>query len=255
MLRRDDLLNGYFILQDPSKFCFGIDAVLLAHYPAVRPRDRILDIGCGFAPIPLILHAEAEKRGYDGVRITGLEILPDVADTARRSVAENGISEGRINIITGDINEASGLFPAASFSLITCNPPYMQVKDGFVADNPARAAARTELFCTLEDVIRESAKLLKMNGRLALIHRPGRLAELISLMGHYKLEPKRMRLIYPSADAEPTMVLVEAVKGAQMHLKVGPPLIIYDEAHKYTEEIHRIYGWNALPGGHTDRKS
>ncbi len=266
MLRRDDLMNGYTIWQDTELFCFGIDAVLLAHYPALKGGDRILDLGCGFAPIPLILHAEARKRGLllregsgragksGGIHITGLELQDAAAQIARRSVIENGL-ERDIDIVTGDILEAGELFAPASFSLITCNPPYMPASDGLRAEKEARAIARTELCCTLEDVIRAASRLLKLRGRFALVHRPFRLPELFRLLGAYHLEPKRMRLVYPDRDAKPSMVLMEAVKGGRPHLVTEPPLLIYEKDRSYTKEIYRIYGWDTVPGGNTDRES
>ena len=182
MLRCDDLMNGYHIWQDTDLFCFGIDAVLLAHYPALRRGDRIMDLGTGFGPIPLILRAEAEKKGLiPGIRITGLELQHAAASLADQSVRENGLSE-EIEIREGDIREAEALFGPASFSLITCNPPYMAAKEGLISENEGRAIARTEICCTLEDVIRVSSRLLKMSGRLALIHRPHRLPEIFGLM-------------------------------------------------------------------------
>ena len=255
MLRCDDLMNGYHIWQDTDLFCFGIDAVLLAHYPALRRGDRILDLGTGFGPIPLILRAEAEKKGLiPGIRITGLELQHAAASLADQSVRENGLSE-EIEIREGDIREAEALFGPASFSLITCNPPYMAAKEGLISENEGRAIARTEICCTLEDVIRVSSRLLKMSGRLALIHRPHRLPEIFGLMRAHHLEPKRLRMVHPVSDAEPSMVLIEAVHGGRPYLTVEPPLVVYTKDRTYTEEIYRIYGWNPVSGGNTDRKS
>ena len=285
-------MNGYYILQDPDKFCFGIDAVLLAHYPAIRRKDTIMDLCCGFAPIPLILHAEARRKFGDGseetgektgdgslscperqdrepspvfspvfspvlpepLHITGLELQPEVAEVARRSVEENGLSED-ISIVTGDVRDVKGLFRPATYSLVTCNPPYMPVGQGFRCDGDAKAIARTELMCTLEDIVWAAAYLLKMSGRFAMIHRPFRLPEIICLLKKYHLEPKRMQLICPAAGAEPTMVLIESVRGAKPNLKMAPPLIVYDANHEYTEEVQKIYGRNTLSGSDADRKS
>lgn len=146
MLRKDDLQNGYMIYQDPELFCFGVDAVLLAHYPKLKNHDRILDLCTGFAPVPLILRAEADKRKLE-VEISGLEIQPYVAETARLSVKENQLEE-KVHIVTGDVKEAASLFGAASFSLVTCNPPYMAAKDGLIGTSRAKAVARTEILCT-----------------------------------------------------------------------------------------------------------
>lgn len=240
MLRCDDLQNGYRIWQDPDMFCFGVDAVLLAHYPALKENDRILDMGCGFAPIPLILAAEAGKQ-KKSAEIHGLEIQERAAEIAGMSVRENGL-ESRITITNGDIREAVHLYGAASFSLITCNPPYMAVKDGLVGEDRAKAIARTELMCTLHDVVCAAGTLLAPGGRFAMIHRPFRLPEIFRELTAVRLEPKRLRFVHPYADAEPTMVLVEAVRGGKPYLHAEPPLVIYNRDRTYTEELLRIYG-------------
>ena len=157
--------------------------------------------------------------------------------------------------MTGDIRRAGDIFAPASFSLITCNPPYMPAGSGIISENEARAIARTEIRCTLEDVVFAAARLLKMRGRLALILRPSRLAELFVLLSRYGLEPKRMRLVHPRAGGEPTMVLAEAVRGGKPFLKVEPPLLVYEETDRYTKEIMEIYGWDAVSGCDPHRQS
>lgn len=243
MLRRDDLQNGYFIYQDPELFCFGVDAVLLAHYPKLKAGDRVLDMGCGFAPIPFILSARAQVEEKN-IHITGLELQDYVAGVAKRSVSENH-EEQNISIAQGDLKEAAAIFGAASFSLVVCNPPYMPASDGLIGSSKEKAIARTELACTLEDVIREAALCLKTGGRFAMIHRPFRIVEIFEKMRKYHLEPKRMRLVYPYADAEPTMVLIEGVRGGKPYLHVDAPLVVHqrDKNHSYTEEIRKIYGY------------
>lgn len=258
MIRCDDLMNGYRIYQDTEMFCFGIDAVLLAHYPALFTGDRVLDLGTGFAPIPLILHAVAKKAGLTGqpekpFHITGLEIQERAAEIAARSVSENGLAS-EITITVGDIRKAGELFAPASFSLITCNPPYMKKGAGLLSEAAAVAIARTEIACTLEDIVRESARLLKMRGRLAMIHRPERLQEICALLLRYGFQMKTLRFVQPARDKAPTMVLFTAVRGGGPGTKVSPPLIVYGEDHRYTEEIIRIYGGDTVSGGDTDRK-
>ncbi len=240
MPRCDDLQNGYRIWQDPGMFCFGVDAVLLGHYPRLRDGDRILDLCTGFAPVPLILSARARDLGI-AVSITGIEIEERAVELARLSVKDNGL-EGQVRIVTGDIREAVDRFGAASFSLVTSNPPYMPVNGGLVGADPVRAAARTEIRCTLRDVVSSAAKLLVPGGRFAMIHRPFRLPEIFGEMRSARLEPKRLRLVYPYIDAEPTMVLVEGTKGGNPGLKTDSPLIIYGDDRQYTEEILAIYG-------------
>jgi tRNA1Val (adenine37-N6)-methyltransferase len=178
----------------------------------------------------------------NGEHFTGLEIQEKSADMARRSVAYNKL-ESKIDIVTGDIKGASSIFGAASFDVITTNPPYMTQNHGLVNPDQPKAIARHEISCNFEDIVKESSKLLKVNGRFYLVHRPFRLAEILSTLVKYKLEPKRMRLVYPYIDKEPNMVLIEALKGGKSRITVEKPLIVYKEPGKYTDEIYEIYGY------------
>ena len=236
--RIDDLQrNGYRIIQDPERFCFGMDAVLLSGFATVKDGARVLDLGTGTGIIPLLLSA---KTG--AAHLTGLEIQADSADMAGRSVALNGLEE-KIDIVTGDIKEAGRIFDAASFDVITCNPPYMIGRHGLKNPEDAKAIARHEILCTLEDVAEQTAKLLKPGGKFFLVHRPFRLAEIMVTLKKYKLEPKRMQLVYPFVDMEPNMVLLEAVRGGRPRMTVEKPLIVYREPGVYMAEIYDIYGY------------
>lgn len=236
--RLDELhRNGYFIIQDRDRFCFGMDAVLLSGFARVKDGARVLDLGTGTGIIPILLSA---KTG--AVHLTGLEIQEDSADMAWRSVRLNGL-ETKISIVTGDIKEAGSLFDAASFDVITCNPPYMTAQHGLTNPEDAKAIARHEILCTLEDVIAQTAKLLKPGGNFYMVHRPFRLAEIIVLLRTYKLEPKRMQLVHPFVDKEPNMVLIEANRGGKPRMTVEKPLIVYREPGVYMEEIYEIYGY------------
>jgi len=236
--RVDDLeRNGYRIIQNPDRFCFGMDAVLLAGFAAAKETDRILDLGTGTGIIPILMEAR-----YKATLLTGLEIQEESADMARRSVALNNLSD-KIEIVTGDIKEADALFTAASFDVITSNPPYMIGQHGLTNPQSAKAIARHEIECTFDDVARVTGKLLKPGGKFYLVHRPFRLAEIFATLQKYKLEPKRMRLVYPFVDKEPNMVLIEAVRGGNSRMTVEKPLIIYDEPNVYNPEIRSIYGY------------
>lgn len=235
--RLDDLqIKGYRIIQSPGRFCFGMDAVLLSSFAKVKAGEEALDLGTGTGILPILLEAK-----YEGDSYTGLEIQEESADMALRSVRYNHLEE-KIHIVTGDIREAASLFGAASFHVITVNPPYMIGSHGLKNENEAKYIARHEVLCTLEDVLRESASLLKGKGRFYMVHRPFRLAEILAGMSRHQLEPKRMRLVYPYADKEPNMVLVEGVKGARPRMTVEPPLIVYRQDGSYTEELLQLYG-------------
>lgn len=229
--------NDYKIIQNPQKFCFGMDAVLLSGFARVKSGETCLDLGCGNGIIPLLLSAKTPGKHF-----TGLEIQPYSADLARRSVALNRLEE-KIRIVEGDIKDASSIFGASSFHVITANPPYMTARHGIPNPDEAKMIARHEVLCTLEDVIRESAKLLVPGGRFYMVHRPFRLAEIISLMVQYKIEPKRMRLVYPYVDREPNMVLLEGLRGGRARMTVEKPLIVFREPGKYTDEITEVYGY------------
>ena len=236
--RLDELhRNGYKIIQDSGRFCFGMDAVLLSGFAKVKPGEQALDLGTGTGIIPILLEAKTEGKHF-----TGLEIQPESADMASRSVAYNGL-EDKINIVTGDIKDASKIFGASSFDVITTNPPYMIGQHGLKNEEDAKAIARHEILCTLDDVLRESAKILRPGGRFYMVHRPFRLAEILSAMVQYRIEPKRMQLVYPFVDKEPNMVLIEGLRGGKSRMTVEKPLIVYKEPGVYTDEIYDIYGY------------
>lgn len=236
--RIDDLeRNGYCIIQDTGRFCFGMDAVLLSGFARVKDGARVLDMGTGTGIIPILLEAKTKAA-----HLTGLEIQEDSADMARRSVRLNGLEE-KIDIVTGDIKEAGSLFDAASFDVVTCNPPYMTDKHGLTGPNDARAIARHEILCTLEDVVAQAAKLLKPGGSFFMVHRPFRLVEIMVTLHDHKLEPKRMQLVYPYVDREPNMVLIEANRGGRPRMTVEKPLIIFSQPGVYMPEIRDIYGY------------
>lgn len=236
--RLDELQrNGYVIIQDPKRFCFGMDAVLLSGFAQVKAGERVLDLGTGTGIIPILLEAKTEGRSF-----TGLEIQPESADMARRSVELNHL-ESKIDIVTGDMKDASDIFGASSFDVVITNPPYMVNSHGLKNTLDAKTIARHEVLCTLEDIIRESAKLLPPKGRFYMVHRPFRLSEIFCTMTRYGLEPKRMKLVYPYADREPNMVLLEGLRGGRPRMTVEKPLIVYQEKGKYTDEIIEIYGY------------
>ena len=235
--RIDDLeRNGYKIIQDKDRFCFGMDAVLLSGFAQVKDGDRVLDMGTGTGIIPILLEAKTSSREF-----VGLEIQKESAQMAERSVLLNDLHE-KIKIVKGDIKEASAIFGGATFDIVTCNPPYMNENHGIKNIDEPKTIARHEVKCTLEDVIREAAKVLKPGGKFFMVHRPRRLVEIVTLMNKYKLEPKRLRLVHPFADKEANMILIEGHRGRKSMMKVEAPLIVYKSQGVYTDEILEIYG-------------
>ena len=236
--RVDDLQrNGLKIIQKTDGFCFGMDAVLLSGFATVKRGEQVLDMGTGTGIIPLLLSAKTEGKHF-----TALEIQKEIADMAARSVAMNHL-EDKIEIVNGDIKEASRIFGAASFDVVTTNPPYMNDSHGLKNPTEVKAISRHEVLCTLEDVVREGAKVLKSGGRMYMVHRPHRLIEIITAMKQYKMEPKRMCMVHPFQDKDANMVLIEAVKGGGSWLKMEAPIIVYKEPGVYTDQIYDIYGY------------
>lgn len=236
--RLDELQrNGYVIIQDPKRFCFGMDAVLLSGFAQVKSGERALDLGTGTGIIPILLEAKT-----NGTHFTGLEIQQESADMAKRSVRLNKL-ESKIEIVSGDIKDASRIFGASSFHVVTVNPPYMIGNHGLQNNLDAKTIARHEILCTLEDIMRESAKLLLPKGRFYMVHRPFRLSEIMCVMTKYGIEPKRMRLVYPYIDREPNMVLIEGLRGGKPRMTVEKPLIVYQAQGVYTDEIIEWYGY------------
>lgn len=228
--------KGYKIIQNPSKFCFGMDAVLLSGFARVNDGERALDLGTGTGIIPILLEAKTE-----GSHFTGLEIQEESVDMASRSVRLNNLQD-KVEIILGDIKEGDKLFKPSSFDVITSNPPYMNSGKGLTNQYTPKAIARHELLCSLEDVISIASKLVKVSGRLYLVHRPHRLVDIMYTLRKYQMEPKRIRFVHPFVDKEPNMVLIEAIRHGKPMLTVDSPLVVYKEVGKYTDEIYEIYG-------------
>ena len=241
--RADDLQrDGLRIIQNPEKFCFGMDAVLLSSYVRAPRGARILDLGTGTGILPILLSAKTEAA-----EIHGIEIMEDAADMAARSVRMNGLGE-RVKILCGDLREAGRWYENASFDVITSNPPYIRAGGGLLTagedSSAARSqdAARHEIYCTFEDVAKTAARLMKHSGHFFLVHRPSRLVEIVGTLSGAGLEPKRIRFVHPYAGRKPSLVLLDCVRGAKSGVTVEEPLILYESPGRYTAETDRIYG-------------
>ncbi|WP_033826358.1 tRNA1(Val) (adenine(37)-N6)-methyltransferase [Bacillus andreraoultii] len=226
------------IIQSPSVFSFSLDAVLLANF-AYLPiqKGNIIDLCTGNGVIPLLLSTRTKAK------ITGVEIQERLYQMATRSVTYNHLDE-QVGIIHGDIKEMPSKLGYNKFDTVTCNPPYFPIsKQTIINENEHLAIARHELYCTLEDTIKVSSQLVKPGGKAAFVHRPGRLMEILELMKIYKLEPKRLRFVYPKAGKEANTILVEGIKDGKPDLKILPPLFVYEKDGNYTEEVEQIlYG-------------
>lgn len=236
----NDLLNydNIKIVQNSDWFSFSLDSVLLANFVHVNNKMMIMDFCCGNAPIPLILSTKTNSK------ITGVEIQKEVFSLAIKSVRLNN-KEKQIEIINEDVKNLHNIYETDSFDLITCNPPYFKYKNSSnINNNNTKALARHELSLTLEDVFKTAKKILKNNGKLAMVHRTERLIDIICLMRKYNLEPKRIRFIQPFSNSNSNLVLIEASKNGNAGLKIESNLIVHDENNNYTEEVLEIFNNN-----------
>ena len=231
----DNLQNGYYIYQAADGFKFGVDAVFLSEFAKVKPGEEVLDLGCGNGIIPILLAAKTKGRHFFGI-----EIQESSVQLADKSVKYNKLQD-RITIIHGDIREASKIMGTEAMDVVVCNPPYMIAEHGLKNKNDEKYIARHEVLCTFEDIARGASKVTKSRGRFYCIHRPFRLAELIVTLTKYALEPKRLRFIHPYVNTEPTMVMIEAVKGGNKGTRVDEPLVVYESGGEYTKEVKEIY--------------
>lgn len=236
--RIDDLQRcGLKIIQNTEKFCFGMDAILLTSFAKVKQGEIMLDLGTGTGIIPILMQAKTKGKHF-----TGIDIQEESVEMANRSIAMNK-QEDVVDVRHVDIKEVREHFKAASFDVVTSNPPYMTDNHGLVNPDMPKAIARHEILCSLEDVIGAADYVLKPNGRLYMVHRPFRLVDIITTLTAHKLEPKRIQFVYPYVNKEPNMVLIEAIKGAKRRVTVEDPLIVYDAPGKYTDAILEIYGY------------
>lgn len=229
-LIREDLR----IIQNDAVFSFSTDALLLGHFTEVRKRDRILDMCAGNGVIPLLLSDKGNNV------ITGVEIQPQLVNMAERSVQYNHL-EDRITMVEMDINALIQAYSPAQFDLITCNPPYFKANQTNQHQLEAHKIARHEIYCTLDDCLRVSNHLLKEGGRVVIVHRAERMLDLFESMRHYRIEPKRLHMIYSKPGKAAQTIVVEGRKGGRQGLDIAPPFYIYDEQGDYTPEMKEIY--------------
>lgn len=234
--RLDDLqCKGYYIIQNPNMFCFGMDAVLLADFVSGKKGARAIDFGTGTGVIPILMEARDKAKHF-----TGIEIQKESADMALRSVIYNNLNE-KIDIVCGDIKAYDELFERESYDIVTSNPPYISSNHGLENDMEPKNIARHEILIKLEDIIKAASYLLKVGGTFAMVHKPFRLAEIIRLLSKYHLEPKRIQMVQPYADKEPNMVLIESAKGGKPMVKIEPTLVVYNSDGSYTDELLKRY--------------
>lgn len=233
----DDLqLNGINIIQKKDAFRFGVDAVLLANFANIKKNCRVIDLCTGTGIVPFIIAGKTEAKS-----ILGIEIQEEFVDMARRSVKINNLNE-RVDFTCEDLKNLSTLQQIEKADVVTVNPPYKIMSAGIKNPKDRLAIARHEIMCTLEDVIIASRKVLKDNGRLYMVHRPERLADILCLMRKHRIEPKRIRMVHPNSQKAPNIVLIEGQRDGGAFLKFDKPLYVYNDNGEYSDEINKIYG-------------
>ena len=233
----DDLqLNGLQLIQKEQGFRFGVDAVLLSHFANVKKKHRVIDLCTGTGIVSFLVYGK-----YKPQEVIGLEIQDDMVEMANRSSKLNDTSD-IVKFVQGDLKDKALLDSLGRFDVVTVNPPYKLNNAGILNPNDKLAIARHEIMCNLEDVIVSARRLLKDNGRMFIVHRPERLADIFGLMRKYKIEPKRVRLVQPNTKKAPNIVLVDGQRDGGAFLKWEETLYVYDDNGNYSEEINRIYG-------------
>lgn len=232
----DDLQNGYRIIQKSHSFRYGVDAVLLADFADIKQKHSVIDLGTGTGIIPILIYARKKPT-----EITAVEIQKDMADMAERSIKLNGL-EKSIKVLCMDLRDTPEILGKAKYDCVVTNPPYVKKECGINNPSETKAIARFEIMCSLEQVLMTARELLKPGGKLFMVHRTDRLADIIFEMRNNGIEPKRIRFVHPSIGKRPNLLLVEGARGGKKELKFMEPLYIHDNNGEYTKEIHRIYG-------------
>ena len=224
------------IIQSPTVFSFSMDAVFLAKFCYVPiQKGNIVDLCTGNGVIPLLLSERSKAK------IVGVEIQERLYEMAVRSSQLNKL-ENQLSFIHGDLKNTSALLGKGKYDLVTCNPPYFKtVEKKELNENPHFAIARHEIYCDLDDVIKACYELAKEKGKIAIVHRPDRLIDIITTMKKYRVEPKRIQFIHPKKDKEANILLIEGIKTGSSGVKILQPLIVYNEDNTYTEEFKRVY--------------
>ncbi len=232
----DEILAGRLrVFQKKRGYRFSLDAILLAHFASLKSRSKAIDLGTGSGIIPLILATR-----YPNVAWTGLEIQPQLAELANKSIELNCL-QNHINIIHGDARKIKNIFPAHSFDAVIFNPPYRKINSGRINPDLEKAIARHEIKGSLKDFLQAAKYLLKPGGKVFTIYPAKRLAELVSLFRANYIEPKRMKFVFSDVKSVAEFVLVEGRAGAREELKIESSLVIYDENKKYTVQMNNVF--------------
>ena len=235
--RIDDLeFKNLKIIQNKDGFCFGIDSILLTDFAKnIKQNSKVIDLGTGTGIIPILLYGKTKNTKFVGV-----EIQPEVAEMANRSVKLN-LLENNIEILNTNILELSKIYNRGSFDVVTTNPPYKKINTGVINENNKKLISRHEITASLEDFIRTASFLLKDLGEFYMVHRPDRLVDIFYEMRKNKIEPKKIKFIYPNKNKKTNLVLIKGIKNGKQFLEFENNLYVYIEDGNYTNEILKIY--------------
>lgn len=235
--RIDDLeFKNLKIIQNKDGFCFGIDSILLTDFAKnIKQNSKVIDLGTGTGIIPILLYGKTKNKKFVGV-----EIQPEVAEMANRSVKLN-LLENNIEILNTNILELSKIYNRGSFDVVTTNPPYKKINTGVINENNKKLISRHEITASLEDFIRTASFLLKDLGEFYMVHRPDRLVDIFYEMRKNKIEPKKIKFIYPNKNKKTNLVLIKGIKNGKQFLEFENNLYVYNEDGNYTNEILKIY--------------
>lgn len=235
--RIDDLeFKNLKIIQNKDGFCFGIDSVLLTDFAKdIRQNSKVIDLGTGTGIIPILLYAKTKNANFVGV-----EIQEEVAQMASRSVKLNSL-ENKIEILNMNILELNKKYKRGSFDVVTTNPPYKKINTGIINENDKKLISRHEITASLDDFVKISSFLLRDFGEFYMVHRPDRLVDIFNVMRKNKIEPKKIKFVYPNKNKKTNLVLIKGVKNGKQFLEFENNLYVYNEDGKYTDEILKIY--------------
>ena len=235
--RIDDLeFKNLKIIQNKDGFCFGIDSILLTDFAKnIKQNSKIIDLGTGTGIIPILLYGKTKNTKFVGV-----EIQPEVAEMANRSVKLN-LLENNIEILNTNILELSKIYNRGSFDVVTTNPPYKKINTGVINENNKKLISRHEITASLDDFIKTASFLLKDLGEFYMVHRPDRLVDIFYSMRKNKIEPKKIKFVYPNKNKKTNLVLIKGIKNGKQFLEFENNLYVYNEDGNYTDEILKIY--------------
>lgn len=227
--------GGYRFVYDDAQFRPGTDSFLLSSLPRLKPGMRVFDLGCGAGLLGLLL-----LQRQSGLFVTGIDIQPEAIRLAQMAAAENHL-ETSLSFHCEDLRNFRSVLPAGAADLVICNPPYYPPESGYVSDRASRRTARSETDCTLEDLCRAAAWLLRWDGSFCLVHKPERLTDVLTLMRQYNMEPKRLRFVCSRPDADPSLFLIEGRRGGKPGLTIEASLILQQPDASPTAEVNAIY--------------